>query len=87
MPTDVGARVHDKSSWARKFIVVQNTWIDPGWRGYLTLEISSRQWWRFQRIKAGTPIAQVVFDELDKFTDEPYEGKYQDQEYGPQPAR
>ncbi len=40
MPADVFAVVHDKSSLVRAGIVVQNTFIDPGWSGYLTLEIS-----------------------------------------------
>ena len=40
MPTDVCGVVHDKSSLARAGVLVQNTFIDPGWRGYLTLEIS-----------------------------------------------
>lgn len=40
MPDNVCGVVHDKSSLARAGILVQNTFIDPGWRGYLTLEIS-----------------------------------------------
>jgi dCTP deaminase len=33
------------------------------------------------------PIAQIVFELLDHPTEQPYSGKYQDQERGPQPAR
>ena len=40
MPTDVVGKVHDKSTWARRGVAVQNTVIEPGWTGYLTLEIS-----------------------------------------------
>ena len=40
MPDNVCGVVHDKSSLARAGVLVQNTFIDPGWRGYLTLEIS-----------------------------------------------
>ena len=40
MPDNVCGIVHDKSSLARAGVLVQNTFIDPGWRGYLTLEIS-----------------------------------------------
>ncbi|GAF86027.1 unnamed protein product, partial [marine sediment metagenome] len=36
MPDDVMGIVHDKSSWARKGLTVQNTVIEPGWCGYLT---------------------------------------------------
>jgi dCTP deaminase len=40
MPDNVCGVVHDKSSLIRTGIGVHNTFIDPGWRGYLTLEIS-----------------------------------------------
>lgn len=40
MPNNVCGRVHDKSSLVRIGVQVQNTFIDPGWRGYLTLELS-----------------------------------------------
>jgi dCTP deaminase len=32
MPNDVMAIVHDKSTWARRGVAVQNTVIEPGWR-------------------------------------------------------
>lgn len=41
MPLDVAGSVRDKSTWARRGLAVQNTWIDPGWSGYLTLELSN----------------------------------------------
>lgn len=41
IPDDVVAIVHDKSSLARQGLAVQNTVADPGWRGYLTLELSN----------------------------------------------
>ena len=40
IPSHICGIVHDKSSLARAGVLVQNTFIDPGWRGYLTLEIS-----------------------------------------------
>ena len=88
MPTDVVGVVHDKSSWARKGIAVQNTVIEPGWRGFLTLELTNHGT-RKLLLPEGTPIAQVLFHQLDAPTDQPYpEGaKYQDQERGPQEAR
>lgn len=39
------------------------------------------------RMERGTPIAQVIFYRLDQVTEQPYEGKYQDQERGPVAAR
>src|SRR5262249_31629934 len=58
MPTTVLAQVCDKSSWARRGVAVQNTIIEPGWRGHLTLEITYACW-RSLRICAGDPIAQI----------------------------
>jgi dCTP deaminase len=85
MPNDVMAIVHDKSTWARRGVAVQNTVIEPGWRGWLTLEITMHAW-RLLRIRSGTPIAQIVFHRLEAPTERSYQGKYQDQRRGPQPA-
>ena len=102
MPDNVCGVVHDKSSLARTGVLVQNTFIDPGWRGYLTLEISyhhlnprkNRQGKysldpdnEFFDLSAGTPIAQIVFHYLDEPTQQPYSGQYQDQEKGAQPSK
>jgi dCTP deaminase len=86
MPDDICGIVHDKSTWARCGIACQNTVIEAGWRGYLTLEISNHSDMP-QQIAAGSPIAQIVFHMLDEPTEQPYAGKYQDQEAGPQAAR
>lgn len=86
MPDYLAARVLDKSSWARQGICVQNTFIEPGWKGYLTLEITNHGW-HFRRLVRGMPIAQIIFEQLDEPTELPYQGKYQNQEAGPQPAR
>lgn len=40
MPNNVIGVVHDKSTWARRGLFVQNTVIEPGWEGYLTLELT-----------------------------------------------
>lgn len=85
MPDDVCAEVKDKSTNARLFVFVQNTIIEPGWEGYLTLELTRFLPWPI-RLKKGTPIAQVVFKRLDQPTVQPYCGKYQKQKSGPQPA-
>lgn len=85
MPNDIMAQVCDKSSLARKGVFVQNTIIEAGWRGYLTLEITYHGW--ELTLYAGMPIAQIVFMRLEEPTEQPYDGKYQDQEEGPQGAR
>jgi dCTP deaminase len=86
MPNDLIGTVRDKSSWARLGLAVQNTLLDPGWRRYLTIELSNHSDVEI-RIVRGEPIAQIVFELLDQPTEQPYSGKYQDQERGPQPAR
>lgn len=93
LPNNVLGVVHDKSSWARKGLSVQNTVLEPGWEGYLTLELTNHlvrwhdeQLWDVIRLKQGWPIAQVVFHFLDQPTSIPYRGKYQNQPEGPQPA-
>ncbi len=85
MPDDLVARVCDKSSWARQGLTVQNTIIEPGWRGYLTLELTNHSA-RDIELRRGMPIAQIVFERLEAPTEQPYSGKYQDQKSGPQPA-
>jgi dCTP deaminase len=86
IPNDVLAQVCDKSTWARRGIAVLNTIIEPGWRGYLTLELTNHSDTPIE-IKAGDPIAQIIFFRLEEPTALPYEGKYQDQEREPQKAR
>ena len=44
MPDDVLAYVKDKSTWARQGLAVQNTVIEPGWKGYLTLELTNHSY-------------------------------------------
>ena len=63
-----------------------NTVIEPGWRGFLTLELRNMSNKKIF-IPNGCPIAQVVFHRLDQECEKPYSGKYQDQERGPQGAR
>ena len=85
IPTNIAAVVMDKSSWARRFIAVQNTICEPGFKGFLTLEITNHSN-KVVKIIKGSAIAQIVFHYLDQDTDYPYSGKYQDQKAGPQPA-
>lgn len=86
MPSFLVGIVHDKSSWARQGLAVQNTVLEPGWKGHLTIELSNHSS-KLVIIDAGDPICQIIFHRLDAATYKPYVGKYQDQEAGPQPAR
>jgi dCTP deaminase len=85
MPTNVLGIVHDKSTWARRGLALQNTVIEPGWKGYLTIELSNHGSGLLS-IPAGCPIAQIIFHELDHATEKPYVGKYQNQAAGAQKA-
>lgn len=78
IPHDVQVFVHDKSTLARKGLALQNTVLEPGWRGYITLELSNHGP-ESVRIRVGQPIGQLVFHLLDVPTELPYVGKYQDQ--------
>lgn len=82
IPNDLCARVLDKSTWARLGICVQNTIIEPGWKGHLTLEVTNHSKVP-TLLKIGMPICQIIFEQLDYPTDQPYTGKYQDQEAKP----
>jgi dCTP deaminase len=86
VPSDLTFKVEDKSTWARRGLQVFNTTGEPGWYGFLTLELVNHSW-RFIRLIAGMPIAQICFHRLERPTSQPYAGRYQDQEAGPQPAR
>ena len=80
MPIDLVGVVHDKSTWARKGLSVFNTVIEPGWKGFLTLELVYHGN-EDLLIPAGSGIAQVVFHELCEART--YEGKYQNQQDKP----
>lgn len=88
MPDYLMGIVHDKSTWARLGLCVQNTVIEPGWKGFLTIELTNHRQGPFTaiQIRRGTPICQIVFHHLDRPTDSPYEGKYQNQRQGIQEA-
>jgi len=84
MPNNLVGVVHDKSTWARRGLSVFNTVIEPGWYGWLTLELVYHGW-KPLHIPAGAGIAQVIFHETsDKAW---YTGKYQDQPDEPVSAR
>lgn len=84
MPKDLGGIVHDKSTWARRGLSVFNTVIEPGWKGFLTLELVYHGDSELI-IPAGSGIAQVIFHRTTD--DAQYEGKYNNQEDMPVEAR
>ena len=85
MPDHLVGIVHDKSTWARKGLSVFNTVIEPGWEGYLTLELVYHGDEELV-IPAGAGIAQILFHALVE--DASYgDGKYQGQPYQPVEAK
>jgi dCTP deaminase len=78
--------VLDKSSWARVFLSAFNTHLDPGWEGYLTVELANLSEEPIE-FEEGDPLCQIKFEFLDQPTNIPYAGKYQDQPAEPVPAR
>lgn len=84
MPLDLMGIVHDKSTWARQGVSVFNTVIEPGWKGFLTLEIVFHGN-KPVMLPAGAGIAQVVFHRTAEAR--AYSGKYQHQADEPIPSR
>lgn len=81
IPEDVLAICVGKSTYARCGIVVNVTPLEPGWCGYLTLEISNTTPLP-AKIYAGEGIAQLIFlqgDEVPEVTYAQRQGKYQNQ--------
>jgi dCTP deaminase len=92
LPSDIVARVDGKSSLGRLGLLVHATagYIDPGWTGKLTLELSNQSQMPIA-LYFGMRIAQVSFYRLTTPVDRPYGSpglgsKYQGQT-GPTPSR
>lgn len=84
MPNNLTGIVHDKSTWARKGLSVFNTVIEPGWNGFLTLELVYHGQDELI-IPAGAGIAQVVFHFNSDAAE--YDGRYQNQADEPVAAK
>lgn len=78
MPTDMVGLVIGKSSYARCNIIVNCTLLEPGWRGYLTLELVNSSP-NSVIVYANEGIAQVLFFRGDEPSTTYEGGKYQDQ--------
>ena len=76
LPSDITGLVKDKSSYARLGISVQNTVLEAGWEGIITLEISNHGPAGVYLLP-GKGIAQVLFFRSESGCDTPYSGKYQ----------
>jgi dCTP deaminase len=86
LPANICGSVLDKSTHARVFLSAFNTHLDPGWTGFLTVELSNLGTEPVE-FEPGDPLVQIKFEWLDEPTDLPYRGKYQNQESRPVSAR
>lgn len=84
-PNNLVGTVKDKSTWARQGLSVFNTVIEPGWNGFLTLELVYHGS-ETLTISSGQGIAQVLYGLLEEAGDYA-NGKYQNQESKPIAAR
>ena len=89
---DLVGRLDGKSSLGRLGLVIHSTagFVDPGWRGHLTLELSNLSPLPIT-LYYGMKISQISFMQLTSQAEHPYGrgvigSKYQDQE-GPTPSR
>lgn len=79
LPNDLTAFVEGRSSIGRLGLFVQNAgWVDPGFEGEITLELFNASDLPIL-LYGGMRIAQLVFAELDRPCENPYNGKYQKQ--------
>ena len=92
LPNDLVARLEGKSSLGRLGLLIHSTagYVDPGWDGYLTLELSNVANLPIT-IYPGMKIGQISFFKLTTPADVPYGSaaagsKYQGQR-GPTPSR
>jgi dCTP deaminase len=92
LPDDMVARLEGKSSLGRLGLLIHSTagYVDPGWDGYLTLELSNVANLPIT-IYAGMKIGQISFFRLSTAADRPYgskdtRSKYQGQR-GPTASR
>ncbi len=89
IPDDLVARLEGKSSLGRLGLLIHSTagYVDPGWDGYLTLELSNVANLPIT-IYPGMKIGQLSLFKMSSPAERPYSltGKYQGQR-GPTPSR
>jgi dCTP deaminase len=90
LPNDLVARLEGKSSLGRLGLLIHSTagYVDPGWDGYLTLELSNVANLPIT-LYPGMKIGQISFFRLTSAAETPYGAagnKYQGQR-GPTPSR
>lgn len=90
-PKDLAGQVIDKSSLARLGLALHAGFIDPGFRGHITLEITNHAALPF-KLWPGMLIGQLVLFTMSSsagksYGEEGFENRYQDQTRGPVVSR
>lgn len=77
LPDTIAATIALKSSRAREGYMHPYTFVDPGWSGLLTLEISNTRSDRLLPIYPGMAFGQLLLHRCSATPDAPYTGRYQ----------
>ena len=85
VPNDLLCLLHGRSTLAREGVTIhqQAGLLDPGYRGRATFEITVTH---LTRLRPGMSIGQLTFHRLTTPVEQPYRGRYQDDD-APQPAK
>lgn len=86
MPSNVLGLCHGKSTYSRLGLIMNVTPIEPGWRGFLTIEMFNHNPNPVEILVEGG-ILQVTFHLLSSVPKALYSGAYQDQKAEVVPAR
>ncbi|MDR2492808.1 MAG: dCTP deaminase [Coriobacteriales bacterium] len=92
LPDDILGRLEGKSSLGRIGLLIHSTagYVDPGWTGYLTLELSNVSNLPIL-LSPGMKIGQISFERMTTPVDRPYGspmlGSHYQGQVGPTPSR
>ncbi|MDI9609042.1 MAG: dCTP deaminase [Candidatus Verstraetearchaeota archaeon] len=77
LPPSIAGELFIRSSFAREGLFGSFAFVDPGFKGQLTISIANLGLKEIM-ISKGERFVQIVFNELDMPSSRPYSGKYQD---------
>lgn len=91
LPADLAAQVKGRSTWARRGLLVECAgFVDPDFRGTVTLEIKNLHHEEDITLRFEDRIAQIAFYQLDQRCERPYGseglGSHYQGQHGPTPA-
>ncbi|MCQ8892259.1 MAG: dCTP deaminase [Candidatus Methanosuratincola sp.] len=76
LPPSIAGELFIRSSFAREGLLGSFAFVDPGFKGQLTISVANLGL-REIMISKGERIVQIVFNELDMPSSRPYSGRYQ----------